>query len=73
MENEEAETEVQFMWNGSNEDEMGYTVYITRGKTDGDPGRYGKCPRRKVQNGKLVDTNNSTNDFDRDAKPSLAK
>lgn len=34
--NEEAETEVQFMWNGSNEDEMGYTVYITRGKTDGD-------------------------------------
>ena len=47
--------------------------YTGCGKTDGDPGRYGKCPRRKVQNGKLVDTNNSTNDFDRDAKPSLAK
>ena len=34
--NEEAEVEVQFMWNGSNEDEMFYTVYILRGKTDGD-------------------------------------
>ena len=47
--------------------------YTGCGKTDGDPDRFGKCPRRKVQNGKLVDTNNSSNDFDRDAKPSLAK
>ena len=34
--NEAAETEAEFMWNGSNEDEMFYTVYILRGKTDGD-------------------------------------
>ena len=34
--NEKEETEVQFMWNGLTEDEMFYTVYITRGKTDGD-------------------------------------
>ena len=33
--NEKEETEVQFVWNGQTEDEMFYTVYITRGKTDG--------------------------------------
>ena len=34
--NEEEEVEAEFMWNGLTEDEMFYTVYITRGKTDGD-------------------------------------
>ena len=34
--NEAEEVEAEFMWNGLNEDEMFYTVYITRGKTDGD-------------------------------------
>ena len=34
--NEAEEVEAQFMWNGLSEDEMFYTVYITRGKTDGD-------------------------------------
>ena len=34
--NEAAETEAEFMWNGGNADEMHYTVYILRGKTDGD-------------------------------------
>jgi len=34
--NEAAETEAVFMWNGTNADEMFYTVYILRGKTDGD-------------------------------------
>ena len=34
--NEKEETEVQFMWNGQTVDEIFYTVYITRGKTDGD-------------------------------------
>ena len=30
------ETEAEFIWNGLTEDELFYTVYITRGKTDGD-------------------------------------
>ena len=34
--NEAEEVEAEFMWNGYSEDEMFYTVYITRGKTDGD-------------------------------------
>ena len=34
--NETEEAEAEFMWNGLSEDEMFYTVYITRGKTDGD-------------------------------------
>ena len=34
--NEAEEVEAQFMWNGFSDDEMFYTVYITRGKTDGD-------------------------------------
>ena len=34
--NEAAETEAEFMWNGLTEDEMFYTVYVTRGKTDGE-------------------------------------
>ena len=34
--NEAEEVEAEFMWNGLTEDEMFYTVYITRGKTDGD-------------------------------------
>jgi hypothetical protein len=34
--NETEEVEAEFMWNGLSEDEMFYTVYITRGKTDGD-------------------------------------
>ena len=34
--NEAEETEVEFLWNGSTADEMFYTVYILRGKTDGD-------------------------------------
>ena len=34
--NEAEEVEAEFLWNGLSEDEMFYTVYITRGKTDGD-------------------------------------
>jgi len=34
--NEAAETEAEFKWNGATADEMFYTVYIIRGKTDGD-------------------------------------
>ena len=34
--NEKEETEAQFMWNGQTEDEMFYTVYITRGNTNGE-------------------------------------
>ena len=34
--NETEEVVAEFMWNGYSEDEMFYTVYITRGKTDGD-------------------------------------
>lgn len=34
--NDAEEVEAEFMWNGLTEDEMFYTVYITRGKTDGD-------------------------------------
>ena len=33
--NEAEEVEAYFMWNGLSEDEMFYTVYITRGKTNG--------------------------------------
>ena len=45
--------------------------YTGCGKVDKDPDRYGKSVIRKSENGKLVDTNNSTNDFTRDATPSL--
>ena len=34
--NEAEEVNVEFLWNGASEEEMFYTVYITRGKTDGD-------------------------------------
>ena len=34
--NEAEEVAAEFMWNGYSEDDMFYTVYITRGKTDGD-------------------------------------
>ena len=34
--NEAAETEAEFRWNGATADEMFYTVYILRGKTDGE-------------------------------------
>ena len=34
--NEAEEAEAEFLWNGLTEDEMFYTVYITRGKTDGE-------------------------------------
>ena len=34
--NEAEETDAEFMWNGTTADEMFYTVYILRGKTDGD-------------------------------------
>jgi len=45
--------------------------YTGCGKVDKDPDRFGKSAIRKSENGKLVDTNNSTNDFTRDATPSL--
>ena len=42
------------------------------GDYDGDPSRFGKSVRRAVDdNGKLVDTNNSTNDFIPNATPTL--
>jgi len=47
--------------------------YTGCGATDGDPDRYGKSALRKRENGKLVDTNNSTDDFVRDSTPSLKK
>ncbi|MBQ6959474.1 MAG: hypothetical protein IJP78_00695, partial [Clostridia bacterium] len=34
--NEAEEVEAEFLWNGLAEDEMFYTVYITRGQTEGD-------------------------------------
>lgn len=47
--------------------------YTGCGKLDNDPDRYGKSARRISKDGKLADTNNSTNDFQRDATPSLAE
>ena len=55
-------------WNPSTD--AGYTYC---GKVDKDPTRYGKSVRRKNENGKLKDTNNSTNDFIHEAQPSLKK
>lgn len=43
------------------------------GAYDGDPARFGKSVRRKVEDGVLADTNNSTNDFMPNATPSLKK
>ena len=44
------------------------------GKVDKDPERYNKAVIRKQDaNGKYVDTNNSTNDFNAEAKPSMMK
>ncbi len=45
--------------------------YTGCGTVDKDPERFGKSAIRKSADGKLVDTNNSTNDFTRDATPSL--
>ena len=45
--------------------------YTGCGEIDDDPDRYGKSALRKSEGGKLVDTNNSTNDFTRDATPTL--
>lgn len=47
--------------------------YTGCGVVDKDENRFGKSVLRKSVNGKLVDTNNSTNDFTRDAAPSLKK
>ncbi|MCR5351218.1 MAG: DUF4876 domain-containing protein [Bacteroidales bacterium] len=47
--------------------------YTGCGVKDSDPDRYGKSALRKRENGKLVDTNNSTDDFVRDSTPSLKK
>lgn len=41
------------------------------GDYDGDQSRFGKSVRRKLVDGKLADTNNSTNDFEPNATPSL--
>ena len=41
------------------------------GKIDNDPDRLGKSVRRINTAGKLADTNNSTNDFQKDSKPSI--
>lgn len=43
------------------------------GETQSDADRYGKAVNRKSENGKLVDTNNSTNDFNRNAVPTFAQ
>lgn len=45
--------------------------YTGCGKVDKDPDRYGKSVIRKREKGRLADSNNSTNDFTRDATPSL--
>lgn len=34
--NEAAETDIEFSWNGTTDEDMFYTVYILRGNTDGD-------------------------------------
>jgi hypothetical protein len=47
--------------------------YTGCGKVDKDPDRFGKSALRKSAGGKLVDSNNSTNDFTRDAAPTLKK
>ena len=43
------------------------------GEFDGDTSRFGKSVLRKTADKKLVDTNNSTNDFTPNATPSLAE
>lgn len=43
------------------------------GSTDHDKTRYGKAVVRKKSGNKWTDTNNSTNDFEADAKPTLFK
>ena len=43
------------------------------GDFDGDISRFGKSVRRLSVDGKLVDTNNSTNDFIPNATPTLKK
>lgn len=48
--------------------DAGYTNVST---VDSDQNRYGKSVVRKKQNGKLVDTNNSTNDFEISENPSM--
>ena len=45
--------------------------YTGCGKVDKDPDRFGKSALRKSADGNLVDSNNSTNDFTRDATPTL--
>lgn len=46
--------------------------YAWCGVVDGDPDRYGKAVIRKTgSDGKLVDTNNSTNDFTSNTTPSM--
>lgn len=48
--------------------------YTGVGVIDQDPDRYGKSViRKRGTDGKLIDTNNSTNDFDRDQIASLAQ
>ncbi len=47
--------------------------YTGCGKVDRDDTRYGKSALRKSENGVFADTNNSTNDFNRDATPTLKK
>jgi len=47
--------------------------YTGCGTVDKDPDRFGKSALRKRASGKLTDSNNSTNDFTRDATPTLAK
>lgn len=47
--------------------------YTGCGSVKNDPNRYGKSALRKSAGGKLVDSNNSTNDFTRDAAPTLKK
>lgn len=47
--------------------------YTHCGSVDQDKTRYGKAVVRKKDGNKWVDTNNSTNDFEADAKPTLLK
>ena len=64
--------EVKFFANSWDDSiDSGYTGC---GKIDQDPDKYGKSVlRKKNENGKLIDTNNSTNDFTRDSTPSLKR
>ncbi|MCD8317752.1 MAG: DUF4876 domain-containing protein [Paraprevotella sp.] len=64
-------TQGGYQWNvTSSQLDFGWTYC---GTTEYDEQRYGKSVIRKKENGKWVDTNNSTNDFTPNSQPSMMK